>query len=46
MNICFICFKRNNSLDKLKDFDFLKNIVFRIYRKLEFLDFSVHTNMI
>jgi len=34
----------NNSLDKLKDFDLLKNIVSRIYRNLELLDFSVDTN--
>lgn len=34
----------NNTLEKLKDFDLLKNIVSRIYRNLELLDFSVDTN--
>lgn len=34
----------NNTLDKLKDYDLLKNIVSRIYRNLELLDFSVDTN--
>ena len=33
-----------NSLDKLKDYDMLNNIVSRIYRNLEILDFSVDTN--
>ena len=34
----------NNSLEKLKDYDLLSNIVSRIYRNLEFLDFSTDTN--
>ncbi|MFX1393079.1 MAG: hypothetical protein ACFFAH_05825 [Promethearchaeota archaeon] len=34
----------NNSLDKLKDYDLLNNIVSRIYRNLEILDFSIETN--
>jgi hypothetical protein len=38
------CHYMRNSLDKLRDFDLLKNIVSRIYRNLELLDFSVDTN--
>ncbi len=38
------CHYMNNSLDKLKDFELLKNIVSRIYRNLELLDFSIDTN--
>ncbi|MFX1326384.1 MAG: hypothetical protein ACFE8N_15650, partial [Promethearchaeota archaeon] len=34
----------NNTLEKLKDYDILKNVVSRIYRNLELLDFSVDTN--
>ncbi|MHA2394242.1 MAG: hypothetical protein ACXAEX_20085 [Promethearchaeota archaeon] len=34
----------NNTLDKLKDYEILKNIVSRIYRNIELLDFSVDTN--
>ena len=34
----------NNSLEKLKEYDILKNVVSRIYRNLEFLDFSIDTN--
>ncbi|NVM35879.1 MAG: hypothetical protein HWN81_09805 [Candidatus Lokiarchaeota archaeon] len=34
----------SNSLEKLKDYDLLNNIVSRIYRNLELLDFSVDTN--
>ncbi len=34
----------NNTLEKLKDYDLLKNIVSRIYRNLELLDFSADTN--
>ncbi|MFX0104237.1 MAG: hypothetical protein ACFE75_01945, partial [Candidatus Hodarchaeota archaeon] len=34
----------NNTLVKLQDYDLLKNIVSRIYRNLELLDFSVDTN--
>ncbi len=34
----------NNSLEKLKDYDLLSNIISRIYRNLELLDFSVDTN--
>jgi len=34
----------SNTLEKLKDYDLLKNIVSRIYRNLEFLDFSIDTN--
>ena len=34
----------SNSLEKLKDYDLLDNIVSRIYRNLELLDFSVDTN--
>lgn len=38
------CSFMNNSLEKLKDYDLLSNIVSRIYRNLEFLDFSTDTN--
>jgi hypothetical protein len=34
----------NYTLDKLKEFNILENIVSRIYRNLEFLDFSIDTN--
>ncbi len=34
----------NNTLEKLKDYDLLNNIVSRIYRNLELLDFSIDTN--
>jgi hypothetical protein len=34
----------NNRLAKLKDYDLLSNIVSRIYRNLELLDFSIDTN--
>lgn len=34
----------NNTLERLKEYDILKNIVSRIYRNLEFLDFSQDTN--
>ncbi len=34
----------NNTLEKLKDYDILDNVVSRIYRNLEFLDFSIDTN--
>ncbi|KKK68346.1 hypothetical protein LCGC14_2944960, partial [marine sediment metagenome] len=34
----------DNTLEKLKEYDLLKNIVSRIYRNLEFLDFSIDTN--
>ncbi len=34
----------SNTLAKLKEYDLLKNIVTRIYRNLELLDFSVDTN--
>jgi hypothetical protein len=34
----------SNTLDKLKDFTILENIVSRIYRNLELLDFSTDTN--
>jgi len=34
----------NNTLDKLIEYDILNNIVSRIYRNLEFLDFSIDTN--
>ncbi len=34
----------NYTLDKLKDYNILENIVSRIYRNLEFLDFSIDTN--
>ena len=33
-----------NTLDKLKDYELLKNIVSRIYRNLEFLDFTADMN--
>ena len=38
------CNYMRNSLEKLKDFDLLSNIVSRIYRNLELIDFSVDTN--
>jgi len=38
------CNYMKNSLEKLKDYDLLKNIVSRIYRNLEILDFSSDTN--
>ena len=38
------CHYMNNSLDKLKEYDILNNIVSRIYRNLELLDFSIDTN--
>ena len=34
----------NNTLEKLKDYDILSNIISRIYRNLELLDFSIDTN--
>jgi hypothetical protein len=34
----------NNTLEKLKEYDILSNIVSRIYRNLELLDFSIDTN--
>lgn len=34
----------NNALEKLKEYDMLNNSVSRIYRNLEFLDFSIDTN--
>jgi hypothetical protein len=34
----------SNTLDKLKEFSILENIVSRIYRNLELLDFSIDTN--
>ena len=34
----------DNTLEKLKEYDLLKNIVSRIYRNLELLDFSIDTN--
>ncbi|MHA1932362.1 MAG: hypothetical protein ACW96X_07460 [Promethearchaeota archaeon] len=34
----------NNTLEKLKDYDILSSIISRIYRNLEFLDFSIDTN--
>jgi hypothetical protein len=34
----------NNTLGKLKEYDILNNIVSRIYRNLELLDFSIDTN--
>lgn len=34
----------NNTLEKLKEYDILNNVVSRIYRNLEFLDFSIDTN--
>ncbi|MFW9987244.1 MAG: hypothetical protein ACFFC3_01155 [Candidatus Odinarchaeota archaeon] len=38
------CHYMNNSLEKLKDYNLLNNIVSRIYRNLELLDFSEDTN--
>ncbi len=38
------CHYMSNSLEKLRDYDHLNNIVSRIYRNLELLDFSVDTN--
>jgi len=38
------CHYMSNSLEKLKEYDLLNNIVSRIYRNLELLDFSVDTN--
>ncbi|MCK4379609.1 MAG: hypothetical protein KAW51_00615, partial [Candidatus Lokiarchaeota archaeon] len=38
------CHYMSNSLEKLRDYDLLNNIVSRIYRNLELLDFSVDTN--
>jgi len=38
------CNYMNNSLDKLKDFNLVENVVSRIYRNLELLDFSTDTN--
>jgi hypothetical protein len=38
------CNYMNNSLGKLKDFSLLENVVSRIYRNLELLDFSIDTN--
>ena len=38
------CHYMSNSLEKLKDYDLLNNVVSRIYRNLELLDFSVDTN--
>ncbi len=38
------CHYMNNSLEKLKEYDILSNIVSRIYRNLELLDFSIDTN--
>jgi hypothetical protein len=34
----------NNTLGKLREYDILNNIVSRIYRNLELLDFSIDTN--
>ena len=34
----------NSTLEKLKEYDILRNVISRIYRNLEFLDFSVDTN--
>ncbi|MFX1420276.1 MAG: hypothetical protein ACFE9N_15290 [Promethearchaeota archaeon] len=34
----------SNTLDKLKEYNLLENIVSRIYRNLELLDFSIDTN--
>ena len=34
----------SNTLEKLKEYNLLENIVSRIYRNLELLDFSVDTN--
>ncbi|MFX1383404.1 MAG: hypothetical protein ACFFBP_13260 [Promethearchaeota archaeon] len=41
--VIFINYMRN-TIDNLKDYDLLDNIVSRIYRNLEFLDFSKDTN--
>ncbi|MFX0186279.1 MAG: hypothetical protein ACFE8A_00935 [Candidatus Hodarchaeota archaeon] len=41
--VLFLNYMRN-TLDKLKDYDLLGNIISRIYRNLEILDFSVDTN--
>ncbi len=41
--VLFVNYMRN-TLDKLKDYDLLGSIVPRIYRNLEFLDFSGDTN--
>ncbi|MFX1391667.1 MAG: hypothetical protein ACFE9Z_16500, partial [Promethearchaeota archaeon] len=38
------CHYMNSSLEKLKDYNLLNNIVSRIYRNLELLDFSEDTN--
>jgi len=38
------CNYMRNTLDKLKDYALLDNIVSRIYRNLELMDFSVDTN--
>lgn len=38
------CNYMNNSLDHLKEFNLVENVVSRIYRNLELLDFSVDTN--
>ncbi|MFX1257211.1 MAG: hypothetical protein ACFFAN_05100 [Promethearchaeota archaeon] len=38
------CYYMRNTLNKLKDYDLLENIISRIYRNLEFLDFSEETN--
>jgi hypothetical protein len=38
------CNYMRNSLEKLKDFDFLNIVVSRIYRNLELIDISVDTN--
>lgn len=38
------CNYMRNTLDKLKDYALLDNIVSRIYRNLELIDFSVDTN--
>ncbi|MFX1478019.1 MAG: hypothetical protein ACFFCI_07790 [Promethearchaeota archaeon] len=34
----------NNTLDKLIEYDILRNVISRIYRNLELLDFSIDTN--
>ncbi len=41
--VLFINYMRN-TLERLKDYDFLNNVIQRIYRNLELLDFSVDTN--
>jgi len=38
------CNYMKNTLEKLKDYDLLNNVVSRIYRNLEILDFSSDTN--